>query len=68
MRRALVLNTESARHWLRAMIPQRRGAFCDDPANDIGADVIDWKLTASDVRGVATTYFATFAAVLAFIV
>lgn len=46
------------------MIPQRRGAFCDDPAND----VVDWKLTASDVRGVATTYFATFAAVLAFIV
>ena len=28
---------------------------------------VDWKLTASDVRGAASVYFATFAAVLAFI-
>lgn len=66
MRRALVLTDESARHWLRAMLPQRRSAFADVPA--ISAAPIDWRLTAADVRGVASTYFATVAAVLAFIV
>ncbi|WP_324827887.1 hypothetical protein [Qipengyuania zhejiangensis] len=64
MRRALVLSSETARHWFRASLPQRRTAFADLPAND----TVDWKLTASDIRGVATTYFATFAAVLAFII
>ena len=63
MRRALVLTNETARHWLRASLPQRRRMFADVPPQD----AIDWRLTASDVRGVATTYFATFAAVLAFI-
>lgn len=64
MRRALVLSNEAARHWMRASIPQRRRLFADAPQ---GA-AVDWKLTAQDVRGVATTYFATVAAVLAFII
>ena len=64
MRRALVLTSEAARHWFRASLPQRRPAFADIPATG----TIDWRLTADDVRGVATTYFATVAAVLAFIV
>ena len=64
MRRALVLTSETARHWFRASLPQRRLAFADIPAND----QVSWKLTASDIRGVATTYFATVAAVLAFII
>lgn len=64
MRRALVLSSEAARHWMRARLPQRRAMFADVPQ----AAPVDWKLTASDVRGVATTYFATFAAVLAFII
>ncbi|MGE5953492.1 MAG: hypothetical protein ACM308_07740 [Qipengyuania vulgaris] len=64
MRRALVLSNEAARHWMRASLPQRRRMFADVPQ---GA-VTDWKVTANDVRGVATTYFATVAAVLAFII
>ncbi len=64
MRRALVLTTENARHPFRASLPARRASFADIPA----AQSIDWRLTAADVRGVATTYFATVAAVLAFIV
>ncbi|MBX7502380.1 hypothetical protein K3181_13090 [Qipengyuania sp. YG27] len=72
MRRALVLTNESARHWFRASLPQRRSAFADLPATK-AADwpagaAFDWRLTAADVRGVATTYFATLAAVLAFII
>lgn len=64
MRRALVLTNETARHWFRASLPQRRQMFADLPPSE----PISWKLTASDVRGVATTYFATVAAVLAFII
>ena len=64
MRRALVLTNEAARHWMRASIPQRRRLFADAPQEA----VVDWKLTAGDVRGVATTYFATVAAVLAFVI
>lgn len=64
MRRALVLSSETARHWFRASLPQRREAFADLPSSQ----AVNWKLTASDIRGVATTYFATVAAVLAFIV
>ena len=45
-------------------LAQYTPARCDAP----DAEPLDWKLTASDVRGVATTYFATFAAVLAFII
>lgn len=64
MRRALVLTTEAARHPFRASLPQRRASFSDNgqPAAS------GWKLTVDDMRGVATTYFATVAAVLAFIV
>ncbi|MEH6685600.1 MAG: hypothetical protein V7664_14000 [Qipengyuania sp.] len=64
MRRALVLSSEAARHWFRASLPQRRAAFADLPASR----TVDWRLTSDDVRGVATTYFATLAAVVAFIV
>lgn len=64
MRRSLVLTNEAARHWMRASLPQRRRMFADVPQ---GA-VTDWKVTANDMRGVATTYFATVAAVLAFII
>ncbi len=64
MRRALVLTNEAARHPMRAYLPFRRRLFADAPA----AAPVDWTLTASDIRGVATTYFATVAAVLAFII
>ncbi|MDG5748629.1 hypothetical protein P8Q88_10615 [Qipengyuania sp. XHP0207] len=64
MRRALVLSSEASRHWFRASLPQRRLGFADIPDNE----PVDWTLSASDVRGVATTYFATLAAVLAFII
>ncbi|MEX0341433.1 MAG: hypothetical protein AB3N06_02495 [Erythrobacter sp.] len=64
MRRALVLTSEAHRHWFRASLPQRRSNFADLP----GTGTVDWRLTADDVRGVATTYFATVAAVLAFII
>ena len=64
MRRALVLSNEASRHWMRRGLPQRRRMFADVPQGE----VVDWKLTANDVRGVATTYFATVAAVLAFII
>ena len=62
MRRALVLTDESARHPFRASLPaQLRREQVYAPRT------VDWRLTASDVRGFATTYFASFAAVLAFI-
>ncbi|MBO6768457.1 MULTISPECIES: hypothetical protein [unclassified Erythrobacter] len=64
MRRALVLTSEAHRHWFRASLPQRRSGFADLPAGGM----TDWRLTADDVRGAATTYFATVAAVLAFII
>ncbi len=67
MRRALVLTSDAARHWFRASLPQRRSGFADLPTGGT-IDWRDWRLTAADVRGVATTYFATVAAVLAFIV
>ncbi|RYD62766.1 MAG: hypothetical protein EOP58_12640 [Sphingomonadales bacterium] len=62
MRRALVLSDESARHPFRARLPAhvRR-----EPVNAVRTT--DWRLSLTDVRGFATTYFATFAATLAFI-
>ncbi len=63
MRRALVLTDESARHPLRASLPAQ---FRREPVAE--RRTTDWRLTASDVRGFATVYFASFAAVLAFIV
>ena len=64
MRRALVLTSDGNRHWFRASLPQRRRAFADIAP----VAPVDWRLTAQDVRGAASTYFATLAAVLAFIV
>lgn len=63
MRRALVLTNENTRHPFRAILPQRRQAFADVPPSETAG----WRITAADMRGVATTYFATLAAVLAFI-
>lgn len=62
MRRALVLTDEGARHPFRANLPAglRRESLT-------AARTTDWRLTANDVRGFATVYFASFAAVLAFI-
>ena len=56
------------------MLPQRRSGFADLPARSghapaaPAAATMDWRLTAADVRGAASTYFATVAAVLAYIV
>lgn len=63
MRRALVLTDESARHPFRASLP---GHSRRAPVRAVRT--ADWRLTASDVRGFATVYFASFAAVLAFII
>ncbi|QWC57739.1 hypothetical protein F7D01_12210 [Erythrobacter sp. 3-20A1M] len=62
MRRALLLTDESARHPFRASLPPhiRAGAEPEPPRSR-------WALNASDVRGFATTYFATLAAMLALI-
>lgn len=62
MRRALVLTDESARHPFRAIQPAK---WRHEP--DQLRRTTDWRLTASDVRGFATMYFASFAGVLAFI-
>ena len=62
MRRALVLTDEGARHPFRARLPGHLRRERDDLPR-----TTDWHLTASDVRGFATAYFASFAAVLAFI-
>ena len=64
MRRALVLTDESARHQFRASLP--RHIRREPVAN--ASRITDWRLTASDARGFATVYFASFAAVLAFII
>ncbi|MDG6079948.1 hypothetical protein E3U23_12185 [Erythrobacter litoralis] len=64
MRRALVLTNEGRRHWLRSSLPSRRKLFSDL----LPDGTTDWRLSLSDVRGVTTVYFATFAAVLAFII
>lgn len=61
-RRGLVLSDESARHPFRATLPPSvREDLHDIPAESL------WRLTADDVRGFASTYFAVFAAVLVFI-
>lgn len=63
MRRALVLTDEGARHPFRASLPARsRREQVDAPRTT------DWRLSATDVRGFATVYLASFAAVLAFII
>lgn len=62
MRRHLVLTDEQARHPFRAMLP----AHVRSNEYEAPAEVL-WKLTREDMRGFATVYFATFAAVLVFI-
>ncbi|MHA7818801.1 MAG: hypothetical protein ACX930_04030 [Erythrobacter sp.] len=61
-RRGLVLTDERARHPFRASLPPS----VRDELHDIPAESL-WRLTADDVRGFASTYFAVFAAVLVFI-
>jgi len=61
-RRGLVLTDESARHPFRANLPPNiRSELHDIPSESL------WRLTMDDVRGVASTYVATTAAVLVFI-
>ncbi len=61
-RRSLVLTDESARHRYRASLPPHvRRDLLPIPAESL------WRLTMADVRGAASTYVATTAAVLAFI-
>ena len=61
-RRALVLTDESAGHpFRRSLPPHVKRDLLDIPAESL------WRLTADDVRGVASIYVATFAAVLVFI-
>lgn len=62
MRRALVLTNEAAQHPFRAALP--RHIFTSEPGQPRRPD---WMLTRADVRGVASTYFATLVATLAFI-
>lgn len=64
MRRALVLTDEGARHPFRASLPAH---ICRGVPSPPARRTTDWRLTPSDMRGFATAYFATFAAVLAFI-
>ena len=62
-RRALVLTDETAQHPFRATLPPHIAKnLIPIPAEDL------WRLTANDVRGFASTYIATTAAVLAFII
>ena len=63
MRRSLVLTDETSRHPFRASLPPHvRASTFDIPVESL------WRLTAEDVRGFASTYVATTAAVLAFII
>ena len=56
------MTDEQARHPFRALLPVHiRSNEYESPAEVL------WKLTREDVRGFATVYFATFAAVLVFI-
>ena len=61
-RRGLVLTDEGARHPYRASLPPH----VRDDLHDIPAESL-WRLTVDDVRGFASTYVATTAAVLVFI-
>ena len=63
MRRSLVLSDESARHWFRRRLPPHvRQELIPIPAESL------WRVTAEDVKGFASVYFAATAAALAFIV
>lgn len=61
-RRSLVLTDEGAKHPFRGTLPPRvRKELHDIPAESL------WRLTAEDVRGAVSTYVATTAAILVFI-
>jgi hypothetical protein len=61
-RRNLVLTDESARHPFRSVLPPSiKRDLIPIPAESL------WRLTVEDVRGVASTYVASTAAILAFI-
>ena len=61
-RRSLVLTDEGAGHpFRRSLPPHVKSELHDIPAESL------WRLTLDDVRGVASTYVATFLAVLVFI-
>jgi hypothetical protein len=62
MRRSLVITDETARHpFLASLPPHVRAGAAPVPARN------HWKLTATDLRGFVTAYFACLAAVLVFI-
>ncbi len=63
MRRALVLTDETARHPFRASIPPQRVETCEE---DLA--IRAWALGKADIQGFAATYFACFAAALAFLI
>ena len=62
-RRSLVLTDEAARHPYRASLPPH--VLSGEPARRVRSKFLP---TRDDVRGFATTYFATLAAALVFIV
>ena len=63
MRRSLVLTDETANHPFRATLPPHvKRDLLPIPAESL------WRLTASDMRGFASTYVAATAAILAFII
>ena len=68
MRRSLVLTTEGAGHSFRSNLPPH---VLSADRSEEDPDVIDGKptlwLTMEDMRGVASAYFATFAAALVFL-
>ena len=61
-RRSLVLTDESARHPFRASIPPH--VLAEEPAVRLRSKFYP---TRDDIRGFASTYFATLAAALVFI-
>ena len=64
MRRSLVLSTEGALHKMRTLQPDYREAVVK-LAHGRNSSLT---ITRKDARGFATAYFATFAAVLAFLI
>jgi hypothetical protein len=66
-RRALVLTDEGAHHPFRASLPAHVTAPAPPPSDPAPTAASLWRLTGEDVRGFASVYFATFAAVLVFI-
>lgn len=63
MRRSLVLTDEAARHPFRASLPPQQP---DKRSDDLA--IRAWAIGKSDIQGFAATYFAGFAAALAFLI